>query len=339
MSIKVLEKLGKKITLKKVTIALGIVFILSLVPIIYLSFFNYATGDDLWEGAVAHYVLWRGGDFGTFIKAICEQFVSDYMGWEGNWSSIILWCLEPSIWGERVYIITTYIALIAISGSSWYFTNYFVKTYFSDSKCIGWLAFFATNIMMIQYAPNLKNAFFWYTGMVNYMVPFGCLLLVIVWCDKYLLLQKSRYIVFMSITMLYMSGAGYPAIVMVFLSVCVECLLHLLILREKHLGSYKKFLKFIIPIGFLFAGFTVSALSPGNANRGGDTYYFSMKRVFDTLVSCFKYGAVYSVDYIVHNRLWLIIYPLGGCLIYEKIDISKCSFRLPGLITGSLVCI
>lgn len=339
MNIKVLEKLGKKITLKKVTIVLGIVFILSLIPIIYLSFFNYATGDDLWEGAAAHQVIVNGGGIVELIKAVKEWFIVDYFGWEGNWSSIILWCLEPSIWGERVYVITAYIALAAICGSSWYFISYFVLKYLTNSNWVSALIFFACNILMIQHVPNIKNAFFWYTGMVNYIVPFGCLLSVVTWCVKYFETQKNKYVVLMSFVMLYMSGAGYPAIVLVLLSIIIECIVYYAKNRKLSNRVGTKVAKIFIPITLLLIGFAISALSPGNAIRGGDLYVFSVTRVFSTIALCFKYGGNYAIEYIFSARLWLVIYPLLGCIVYENIDLSKCRFRFPGMVTIVAVCL
>ena len=103
-----------KLTYKKIAIVMLVLFFISLLPILYCSFFDYATGDDLWEGAAAHRVLVENGSVKEFFEAVFEWAKVDYLGWEGNWSSIILWCLEPSIWGEKVYCITPWIAIIAL---------------------------------------------------------------------------------------------------------------------------------------------------------------------------------------------------------------------------------
>jgi len=72
-----------------------------MIPIIYCTLFNYATGDDLWEGSSLRRVIVAGGSFADAWAAFSDRFRMDYFGWEGNWSSIILWCIEPSIWGRN----------------------------------------------------------------------------------------------------------------------------------------------------------------------------------------------------------------------------------------------
>ena len=43
----------EKMSYKKIALILLGLFLVTLLPIIYCSFFNYANGDDLWEGAAA----------------------------------------------------------------------------------------------------------------------------------------------------------------------------------------------------------------------------------------------------------------------------------------------
>ena len=79
------------------------VFLISLLPILYCSFFDYATGDDLWEGAAAHRVLVNGGTVREFIMAVYEWAKGDYLGWEGNWFRLFCGVLSRA-YGERRFI-------------------------------------------------------------------------------------------------------------------------------------------------------------------------------------------------------------------------------------------
>lgn len=98
--------LEKKNIYLGVMLALVLIFVILLLPILYCFFFDYANGDDLWEGAVAHQVLVNNGTPKDFFCEIYKWAKIDYNAWEGNWSSIILWCLEPSIWGEKAYLLS-----------------------------------------------------------------------------------------------------------------------------------------------------------------------------------------------------------------------------------------
>ena len=116
-------KFASKITYKGIAIVLAAFCLITLLPLVYCSFFNYANGDDLWEGGSAYHVLQRKGSVLEFFQAVFAWIKQDYLGWEGNWSSNFMWCIEPSIWGEKVYCITPWIALLFLCGGICYFLN------------------------------------------------------------------------------------------------------------------------------------------------------------------------------------------------------------------------
>ena len=211
-----MKNIYKKVTYHKIAIVLLIVSIVCILPIVYCSFFNYANGDDLWEGAVARQVIVNGGSIKEFITAVFQWAKVDYLGWEGNWSSIILWCLEPSIWGEGVYRITTWIAFTSICVPSTYFLFHYLKKYLGAELIYSLVVALIANFFLIQYMPNLKSGVFWYTGMINYIFPFGWTMCSFVWIDKFIECGKKRYLIWTSIALLYVSGAGYTPIVLAF---------------------------------------------------------------------------------------------------------------------------
>ena len=131
------QAICKKITYRKIALAMLGLFLISLLPILYCSFFDYANGDDLWEGAAAYRVLVNNGTLKDFLTAVFQWAKVDYFGWEGNWSSIILWCLEPSIWGEKVYCITPWIALFSLCGGTTYFLTHYLRKYVAADSSFG----------------------------------------------------------------------------------------------------------------------------------------------------------------------------------------------------------
>lgn len=325
------QAICKKITYRKIALAMLGLFLISLLPILYCSFFDYANGDDLWEGAAAYRVLVNNGTLKDFLTAVFEWAKEDYLSWEGNWSSIILWCLEPSIWGEKVYCITPWIALFSLCGGTTYFLFHYLKKYLNVDFIYLTITSVLTCFFIIQYMPNVKNGVFWYTGMVNYIVPFGLCLISFVWVDKFLETGKKRYLVFATLAFTYVSGAGYTPIVLAFEVLFLVMLLYMLC---RDAGKRHRARWISLPIIFLIIGFVFSAISPGNAVRGGESYYFDVMRIFTTILECIRLGFVGIFKWFITIRPLILIVPLLAVMTWEQIDIGKTEleFKHPILV-------
>lgn len=310
----------EKITYKKIAVVMTGLFLISLLPILYCSFFDYATGDDLWEGAVAHRVLVNQGTIKEFVTAIYEWAKVDYIGWEGNWSSIILWCLEPSIWGEKVYCITPWIALITLGGGITYILVYYLKKQLACNSSFLIIVSVLSCFLTIQYMPNIRCGIFWYTGMINYVVPYGLSLISFVWIDKFLETGLKRYYVYITLFYTYLGGAGYIPIVFAF--EVLICFIVINILSRDH----KKAIRaqwLLLPFFLLIAGFIFSAVSPGNAVRGGENYYFSIKRIFITILESVRQGFRGIIHWFLFARPLILGIPLLSLATWEQVDITK----------------
>lgn len=325
----------EKMSYKKIALILLGLFLVTLLPIIYCSFFNYANGDDLWEGAAAYRVLAEGGTVKDFFIAIRDWFIVDYYGWEGNWSSIILWLIPPNIWGEKVYCITAWIALFHLCGSIIYFGSYYMQKFLNANRLYQAIVSILVCFFVIQYMPSIKNGVFWYTGMINYTVPFSLCIMSFVWIDKYMNIGYFRYLVLTTIIFMYLGGAGYTPIVLAFEVFLLFMMLYLL---KGEFRRKKRMWGVFIPFVLLIVGFVISALSPGNAIRGGDSYFLDIPRIFTTVTECLRRGFVGIFEWFLTVRPLILIIPLLVILTWEQIDIkqTKIKFEHPILVSTVL---
>lgn len=285
---------------KIIAYLLGGILLISLIPVLYCFFFVYANGDDLWEGQTLHRLFIHRSSWKEVVSGIKYHFVSDYMTWEGNWSSIILWMMEPSVWGEKVYLITPWIGLSSICGGIGYFTYYYNKKYVKATKYVWMTVYLLILFFAFQYMPSIKNGLFWYTGMINYMFPLGWTLAVLVWIDLFLDTGKNKYIIFMTIAMTYISGAGYIMVV-----VCFEMMVFAIAWQMLNVKKNKRYLKLFIPFFLFLIGFALSALSPGNAARAaaaGQEYGVNLLSIVVTILQSLKMGLIGSVQWALQVR-------------------------------------
>ncbi|WP_026662041.1 hypothetical protein [Butyrivibrio proteoclasticus] len=284
---------------KSVAVCMVVLLALSLIMPIYVGLFNYASGDDLLYGAILRNGLRHGEPIGVLAKRVLDDVVSEYNSFQGTWASQILWRLEPSIFGEKAYVITIFLSLgILITGIG-YLINVVVVRFLGYSKWIGVLTASLMLLFNIQFMPFFRGGLYWYTGMVQYTFAYGVSMFSIGWSILYILTAKKRYLIGDMLTLAYLGGAGFPAIVQGGMIIFFITVWSFLAGDGK---EKKRSLMLIIPLTLLAIGFGLSALAPGNSVRGGEDYGLSVGRIIDVFVYSFRDGIRYSFDYIKSIR-------------------------------------
>ena len=308
------------------------ILIISLLPLLYCSFFDYATGDDLWEGAVAYQIIQSGGSLGELFREVFAWIKIDYLGWQGNWSSTFLWCFSPNVFGERVYCVTAWIGIISICAGHWYCFKYFNEKYLKINKDFFLCLYALITLLVIQYMPYIRGGIYWYSAMINYTFPYGLTLAIFVWVDKYLEFGKKRYLFFLIFALSFLGGSGYLAIVLNF-EVFILTIVFNIFGKERI--KQKRALYLLIPLVLLLVGFVISAMSPGNAIRGGESYGFSIANVFYTLKECIVQGGIAIPVTMWRAKLLILITPFIIVGTWENLEPqnSRINFTYPSIVT------
>lgn len=80
-----------------------ILFTLSLIPIVYASFYSHATLDDYGYSAAVHQTVLNGGNILDVLSAAAKTVKSFYQSWQGTYSAIFLFSLQPGAFGFDLY--------------------------------------------------------------------------------------------------------------------------------------------------------------------------------------------------------------------------------------------
>lgn len=333
-----------------ITIFILIVFGISFIPVVYCSFFNYATGDDFHYSALTHQVVVNHGSLIDFVKASFAGVKDFYNGWGGNWSAALLWTIQPAVWGESAYHTTMYISVAFMLASAWYLGLYWYKKYINKSlkgtdKCLFISIFALYAFVCFQGMPVGRTAFFWWSVIVNYIVPYAVMLLCIVWLDKFTECGKVSYIVYSTIAMIFIGGAGYMTIV-----VALEILVLYIAFNIWKKNGIKKIFGIIIPTAGFLISFLFNFKSPGNAARGGDALDFGIANLIGAVAKSIARGTTTAVGYFGYCRLLFIYVPVVFLLAYELIGVARnydenetdeFQYKLPGvfiIITYLMYC-
>ena len=89
------------------------VFLLSLVPVLWLGQYAHAGADDYCYGIAVHRALREGG---SLLEAVWHTVSGYYQSWQGTFSALAFMSLTPCSWSEGAYWITPVVILVSLAG-------------------------------------------------------------------------------------------------------------------------------------------------------------------------------------------------------------------------------
>ena len=318
---------------KFIAIVAVALFVLSLVPILYLTFINRASGDDYSYGAYTRNA-WIGArtlglipSIGALFTAIGQTIRQYYIGWQGTWFSIILFALQPEVFSDQAYFIVAPIMLLLWIGSTCYLGKEVIGRRFGYSRWNTCLQLIIILFISIQLVPSTKSSIFWWNGCVHYLVPFAMCQMTLAWILKYIDTFSFKYLTMISIFMALLGGSSYqPALFVLIVAgyaviygICRNRLFSIKTTKDVKDQEYtcgsganiKGYLLLIIPIVLELIGLVISAVAPGNKVRGGEEFGFTIGKAFGTIVLSFAYGLRDMWTYVKERPLLYI-----GLVVY-----------------------
>ena len=337
------QKISDKITLKKINILLIVLYILSIVPMLWISMYNYPSADDFAMGVEAY----RGfRDTGIFFAALGQGIYMawyDYIHWMGYFTSTFFMSVPPSVFGETYYRAGVFIILgIFTFGMIYSMHALLTKALHIDkdlTNCITMILLILTVQCMPQGLARTE-AFFWYCSAANYVLLYsqGLIflgLLISAVQDKKK--GKKLYDLIMAMIMgFFVGGANY----MTSLSVAIICTLLVLTIILCKCGKIRLwstendvvnvvkqrwFTLLIIPALSMLIGFICSCLAPGNNNRAaGLTGMGPIKTILTSLYYTLSYAVGEWTNWAVICFLLLMV-----PFLWKAVQKTTISYRYP----------
>ncbi len=257
------EGLAKVFTPKRTAVIFTFIYVLSLIPLLWIAWYNYPSADDYSIGRECHQVwlvshsiwqtLWQG-----IVRA-----ADDWLNWMGYFTSNFLMAVPPSTFGVRVYVLTTWIMLGMLTTSTFYlFHSVFVKAMKANKyivQSISAVVLFASVQCMCP--AGRVEAFYWYSGAVNYifvhsMSLFFLGLLVSAYYDKG---KKKIWDLTAASVLGFFTGGGNQ---MTALNVAVITLTAILVISFQR--NWKRCRTIGVPVSLFWIGFILNVAAPGN---------------------------------------------------------------------------
>lgn len=306
---------------KKIAIFTGIVFLISLIPILYLSGYVHATGDDYGYGARTHQMWLSTHSVCQVLKAAGQTVQHYWIGWQGTWFTIFLMSLQPEVFWDNGYWIVPWIMLGLTIFSTLYLTEYVMVQKIRLPKATWISCTLILLLAMIQYFPSTKSGIFWYNGTAHYIIPYSMALVAIRCCWSFADRKRKKDWIAAFICMALLGGASYLAPLLVLIAVAY------LILCEWKTKKHVFYL--CIPVAAELAGLIVSYLAPGNKSRGGEDFGIHGLLIVKTILECFVDGTKQIFLYLFKTPFILLCLVVIAVLLVNAFQKVRPTFDFP----------
>ncbi len=322
---KIINKLNKFITLKNILLVIIIITILLMIPILRVSFYTHPSADDYSYGINTANVIKNEGIMEVF-KGTIKTLNEFYSTWQGTYSAIILFSLNPSVFGNNMYFLTTFIIIGLLFIAMYYFLKQIINKFLKCDKKIFWICLLALFLLFIETMPDKCQGLFWWNGASFYMIFLA--LEFLEWgllVKRYFLGEKTKLnYVLLSILIAIIGGGNY-----------VTALQQIIILALINIYTLKNKDKSAICL-FLIAGLSlgISAMAPGNATRQA---MLPKMNPVKAIILSFAWG-LYKA-YIWMTPLNFEVLLLVTLMLFQTYKNAKIKFNHPIIVALFAFCI
>ena len=311
------------------TICIGLVFVFSIIPLLVLAQYNHGWADDYSYGFRAYSVWKQTHSVRQIILAAVEQAKSSYFDWQGTYAGIFFMAIQPGIFGDSYYILTTYLMLFLLISSVLFFFKVVIIDLLDGERYDWYIISMIVLFLIIQCVPDPVQAFYWFNGSLYYLVFFSLLLYMVgIWvqlsCQEGIIKAKRvRRVILTCVLSALVGGGNYVGTL---LAVEVSVMI-LIIIFYKHLKSGRIL---VLPFLVLIIGFGISMIAPGNAIRSA-SFAGQQKGVIQSIYFSFRYGIQFINEwtnlYLIFALLFLI--PFWWDVVMKNNGIERdCRFPL-----------
>lgn len=283
-----------KIREKTIAVVIAVVFIISLLPCLFISIYNHPSYDDYSFGTIPRLTRIAGGSLGDILFAAAQQVSVSYGEWQGTFTGIFLMALMPNIWGDGFYPLGGLVVYFMFILSTLYTVRRVGAALHAGKLAVAIISLIMLGLS-IHLLPSPVEGFYWYNSAMYYTGFYSMLLFLIGFALKTTGLSNEgnvrrvpRY-VFMAVLSFFIGGGNFvTALVGIEVLSCIS--FWLLSNRAYRMDGVAVLLATIAMVSAL----AISALAPGNAVRAT---YFDGWPFFQAILQSFKNGAIYLFDY------------------------------------------
>lgn len=323
----IFNKKSRWFTTGKLGFVFIFLFILSMLPIWYVGFFNHATADDYWYGLYTYNAWQNTHSFAKVLQAAANTVKEFYFSWQGTWFTIFFFSLQPEVFHENAYFIVVLISTGLIIASVSYILYDFVVREVGISRGSFFMIDTLILYMIFQYMPRTTSGIYWYNGIIHYVIPLALALVAIVHIKRYLIEKKMSSLVIVTLCMTALGGSNYLAALLAIMVLFLMVVFKLIYDKKERWSRQSSLL--VIPLILEVTGLLISATAPGNYVRS-EELEISLKWMLQTIYYSIDRGIYLTIDdYLGKYPAYLIVFGLVIIIVWFEMKNKEIKFRFP----------
>lgn len=303
-------------------------FLVSLLPFFYAAFFCHPTYDDFNFSTDVHRALQAGGGLFSVLKSACSTAAKNYIGWQGTFSAIFLFALQPGVFSQDLYFLTTFVMIFSLSLATFFLIDTVLVFCFKAERAYSILISSAVLFCTLQFLVNMPEALFWWNGSVYYTFFHAlalCFFALVI--RMYVHGKGGRHSLCFGVALFLafvIGGGNYSTALF---TACLMCLALLFLTKAHAVKLWQYYLIFFVFV----ISFFISVVAPGNSVRATDyaTYYDGYNPI-EAIVSSINY----AFHYIGHwTKLpQIVLFTFVSPFLYSVARKIKFGYKYPLLV-------
>lgn len=302
-----------------------------LAPILKAAQYDVPSADDYSNGIVTYKALQQSGSLIKVLEAAWNRVYTLYFTWQGTFSAIFLFTLNPMIFGEEYYQAGVWLVLGSLLTGIFFLTFTVWTKLFQASRSESCIIAVIWAVLCTQFLPRASQGIYWYTGAVYYTFFFGLAAIAYGVLLRYILKtpgEKGIGKLILSSLLLFFIGGGNLVTGLTTTVVLLSMELLLVLLKK---NEWKALL---IPVACYGIAFGLNVAAPGNAERQN---FFPQPGMIEAIFLSFREACRFSVKWFSLPVIALILMLVP--VFYRTISRTKQNFPLPGLVSLYSVCL
>lgn len=316
------------------TIALLCVLALlvSLVPLYLLAMYNHPFYDDFGFSIRIHHVWNDTGSVAAAVKEAWQNMLNTRRTWQGNYTATFLSGIQPGVFDEQLYFLTTVLLLTSLVGGC----AALIVSALRKLLKAGWPATIQLTslllFVMIQMTPAVDEAYYWFNGGIGYTFNYAVFALLIalsihLWCCTSK--KGAAWLTGgMSVLAILLGGGSYTG--GLFGLLVFSCAVLLGFYRHSRWRWCFTGVWVLLAVGFLY-----SMTAPGNMVRAA-TLQGGMSAPM-AIAQSFYFGIGLIGDWF--SLPICVVCTTGVIALIPALAESRYRFRYPVLVTALCVCL
>lgn len=306
-----------------IAIVIFAVFIISIIPVLYCGWYAHPLYDDYDYSWYVHNTIQNGGGIKEVLQAAANQVSKMYFAWQGTFTAIFIFALQPGAFSEEYYFLTTFIMIGSLLASLFFIVETVVVRWLKGKISHTFIISSLLMICYIQFIPDKLQGLYWFNGSSYYTLFYSMSLLLIgVLIRLVINTPISRICFVLSIILAFIIGGGNYTTALI----CIELITlwtAILIFKKN-----KKWKLLLIILLTLVAAFSISALAPGNMIRA--EHLNGEEHAVTAIIKSMIYGLYYIGEW---TKLPQVIYILFITpIMYGLSQKCKWEYKCPLIV-------